>query len=99
MKATLKSIRSALKSFTERLTTSRFHKLYYRSGGRTWLSTYWLGTKVLKCPLDLWIYQEIIHEVGPDLIIEIGTCEGGSAHFMASLCEILRRGRVVTIDI
>ncbi len=32
----------------------------------------------------MWVYQEIIHEVKPDVIIETGTMDGGSALFMAS---------------
>ena len=41
---------------------------------QTWRNTRWLGTDVLKCPLDLWVYQELLHELRPDLIIETGTC-------------------------
>jgi cephalosporin hydroxylase len=52
----------------------------------------------LKCPLDLWIYQEIISEVRPDLIIETGTAFGGSALFMAHILDILGKGEVLTID-
>ena len=33
----------------------------------------WLGTPALKAPADLWIYQEIIAELRPDLIVETGT--------------------------
>jgi cephalosporin hydroxylase len=53
---------------------------------------------VQKCPLDLWIYQELLTEIRPDLIIETGTFHGGSALFFASVCDLLSHGRVVTID-
>jgi cephalosporin hydroxylase len=76
----------------------KFHLLYYAGRHETWDKTRWLGTKVQKCPFDLWVYQEIIYEVQPDLIIETGTAEGGSAAFMASICELADHGRVVTID-
>ena len=76
----------------------QFHTLYYSSREQTWGNTFWLGHHVLKCPLDLWTYQEIVHEVQPDLIIETGTYRGGSALFLASMCDLLRRGEVVTID-
>ena len=46
-----------------------------------------------KCPLDLWIYQELIHEIRPDWIIETGTAFGGSASYFASLCDVLGRGQ------
>src|SRR5580704_14237273 len=54
----------------------RFHQIYYDDGparGATWRKTTWLGTTVWKCPLDLWLYQELIHRLRPDLIIETGT--------------------------
>lgn len=76
-----------------------FHKLYYESGGRTWGNTFCFGVPVQKCPLDLWIYQEIIWQVKPDLIVETGTYKGGSALFMANICDLLGNGDVVTIDI
>jgi cephalosporin hydroxylase len=59
----------------------------------------WLGTPALKAPADLWIYQEIIAELRPDLIVETGTMFGGSALYLASICDLVGRGQVVTIDI
>jgi cephalosporin hydroxylase len=61
--------------------------------------TKWLGRPALKCPLDLWIYQEIVFRTRPDLIIETGTAAGGSALFLATVCDLLDNGRIVTIDI
>lgn len=78
--------------------TDRFHALYYGRREQTWGNTFWLGRRVLKCPLDLWVYQEILHEVRPELIVETGTYQGGSALFLASMCDILGRGEVLTID-
>jgi cephalosporin hydroxylase len=79
--------------------TAAFHAMYYADDQRTWNNTYWLGTMVKKCPLDLWVYQEIIHQTRPDLIIETGTCKGGSALFLASMCDLVNHGLVLTIDI
>ena len=76
-----------------------FHKLYYGDHKKTWLNTTWLGTTVQKCPLDLWVYQEIIYETRPDIIIEAGTLAGGSALFFASMFDLLGQGRVATIDV
>ncbi len=78
--------------------TRRFHKLYYYKRERTWRNTRWMGTEVLKCPLDLWVYQELLHELRPDLIIETGTALGGSAAYLAGLCDLLGHGRIVTVD-
>jgi len=53
----------------------------------------------VKCPLDLWIYQEILFENKPDFIVETGTYQGGSAMFLATMLELLGKGKVITIDI
>ena len=76
-----------------------FHRLYYNSGSRTWSNTYWLGTPAQKCPLDLWIYQELLHELRPAVIVETGTASGGSALFLASICDLLGQGSIVSVDI
>jgi cephalosporin hydroxylase len=85
----------------ERDVIKEFHKLYYYSSvaGKTWSDTWWQGIQVLKCPLDLWIYQEIIFRIKPDLIIETGTYKGGAAHFLASMLDLIGKGEVITIDI
>jgi len=85
----------------EREIVDQFHMLYYdsRMFGKTWVDTTFLGTKVEKCPLDLWIYQEIIHEIRPEIIVECGTFLGGGALYLASICDLLNHGQVVTIDI
>jgi cephalosporin hydroxylase len=82
-----------------RQVVGQFHRIYYAASRRTWGNTYWRGVRVLKCPLDLWVYQEILHEVRPDLIVESGTKHGGSAYYLASICDLLGQGDVVTIDI
>jgi cephalosporin hydroxylase len=76
-----------------------FHRLYYTTASRTWENTYWMGTKVRKIPFDLWVYQEIIAEIKPDLIIETGTDHGGSALYMANLMDLMNHGEILTIDI
>jgi cephalosporin hydroxylase len=85
----------------QRRIVDAFHSLYYdaASTGGTWADTTWLGVRTEKCPLDLWIYQEILHELRPDIVVETGTRWGGSALFLASMCDLLKKGRVITIDI
>ena len=90
----------------ERRLVADFTKLYWKRwdparcvGGEGSLSIGWLGYLAQKCPLDLWIYQELLVETMPDVIIETGTCLGGSAYFLAGICDLLGRGRIVTIDI
>lgn len=79
--------------------TTAFHILYHTDENTTWLDTSWLGVPVKKCPLDLWIYQEIIYETKPNVIVEAGTGKGGSAYFFASLLDLMGSGRVLTIDV
>jgi cephalosporin hydroxylase len=76
-----------------------FHRLYYYSPERTFRETYWFGHSVKKCPFDLWVYQEMLHELRPDFIVETGTRFGGSARFFASICDLLDQGRIVSVDI
>jgi cephalosporin hydroxylase len=59
----------------------------------------WLGQPIWQFPLDAWVLQEAISEKRPDLIVETGTYEGGSAFFFATLCELLGHGEVISIDI
>src|SRR5262249_16333464 len=93
--------RLAFRPKTEQQLIEGFHKLYYDSAvlGKTWNATDWLGARVGKCPLDLWNYQELLYHLKPDLIIETGTLYGGSAYFFATLCDLIGKGRVVTIDV
>jgi cephalosporin hydroxylase len=81
----------ANRSADERDLVDRFLKLYYnaRYSNLTWGNTLWRGVPTLRCPLDLWLYQEIIHDARPDLIVETGTASGGGALYLASLCELI----------
>ena len=63
-----------------------------------WRDTTWLGHRVAKSPTDLVAYQEIVQRVRPDWIIETGTANGGRALFLASICDLLGHGQVVSID-
>lgn len=53
----------------------------------------------LRCPFDFVIYQMIVSKIRPDLIIEIGTYNGGSALYLADLMNNIGHGLVHTIDI
>jgi cephalosporin hydroxylase len=75
----------------------QFHRFYYSAPA--WRNTTWLGVPTLKCPLDLWVYQEILYKEKPDIIVECGTSSGGSALYMASMCDILNHGKIISIDI
>ncbi len=57
------------------------------------------GVSTLKCPFDYVLYQMLINEIKPDLIIEIGTNKGGSALYLADLLELNGKGEVHTVDL
>src|SRR5919106_1486204 len=76
---------------------ARAHDVFYASDA--WTKASWLGTQALKNPLDLWVYQEIMAETRPALIVETGTWRGGSALFMASVCDLVGEGEIVSIDV
>ena len=79
---------------------NRFSEKYYANmmSGRVQDLT-WLGVPVVKCPTDLLMVQEIIVETKPDLIIETGVFHGGSALFMASICDLIDHGRVLGVEL
>jgi len=78
-------------------TVESFHRLYYDS--MVWRDTYWQGVETQKTPLDLWIYQEILFELKPDVIVETGTFDGGSALYLATICDLMGTGKVITVDL
>ncbi len=59
----------------------------------------YFGIQTWKSPFDFWIYQEILHEVKPDVIVEIGNHAGGSTLALAHLCDCLGHGRVIGLDL
>ncbi len=50
---------------------------------------------VIKNPLDLWVYQEIVWDLRPTLIIETGTAYGGSALYFARQLDRVGAGTVL----
>ena len=87
----------------ERRVVDRFHDIYYskldEGRGLHTIVLSWMGHEMLKCPLDLWVYQELIVASRPDVILETGTYRGGSALFLADICDLVGHGDVVTIDV
>lgn len=67
-------------------------------GTMPWTKTSWLGRAIDTAPTDLVAYQEIIAGVRPDWIVETGTGDGGRTLFLASMCELVGHGRVVSVD-
>jgi cephalosporin hydroxylase len=80
----------------------RYHRFYLQKAseyGSERLQPRWLGQDVEKTPWDCWVYQEIIWETRPDFVIELGVTSGGSAHFFASVLDMVHHGEVIAIDL
>lgn len=85
---------------TEQRIIDDFHRLYHNSRWENVRdNTRWLGVAAMKTPLDLWVFQEIIHETRPDVLVETGTNRGGSAYYYATVFDLVGRGRVYTMDV
>jgi cephalosporin hydroxylase len=80
-----------------RLASRLFVRAYYDAQD-AWQDSTWLGINALKTPPDLWVYQEILFETRPDVIIETGTFRGGSALYLATICDALDNGRIISVD-
>lgn len=63
------------------------------------LNVRYRGITAIKCPFDYVIYQMIINDIKPDLVIEIGGNKGGGALYIADMLEIIGSGIIHTIDI
>ena len=61
-----------------------------------WRHTSWLGRAIRSAPADLLAYQEILSSVEPEWVIETGTGDGGRTLFLASVCELLGKGQVLS---
>ncbi|WP_072393212.1 CmcI family methyltransferase [Hyphomicrobium sp. CS1GBMeth3] len=59
----------------------------------------WMGVPIIQMPADIMATQEVIWNTKPDIIIETGVARGGSMIFMASLLQVIGKGRVIGVDI
>ena len=85
---------------SEKKIIDSFHEIFYAKKAQTWLANHWLGIQTSQNPNDVWITQEIIVEQKPDIFIETGTKNGGSALIWAMIMrEVNPDSRVITIDI
>ena len=76
----------------------KYHEVWYNAP-HTWHYTHFLGVGLMKCPNDLWIYQALMSDIRPNVVIETGTYSGGSALWFAFLMEMLGiKGKVYTVD-
>lgn len=57
------------------------------------------GISMIRCPFDYVIYQMLVYELRPDLVIEIGTNVGGTTLYLADLMDKIGHGTIHSIDI
>ncbi len=99
-----------LKKVASWLRPMRAHyRRIWGRGVRQWMIRYhqellfdkvtWMGITARKMILDAWVYQQILYEVKPDFVIEIGNAEGGSTKFLANMLDLLGQGEVIAVDI
>src|SRR5215208_3931353 len=74
-----------------------YRKWYYCSG--IWQRTSWLGVEAKQCPEDLIVLQQVIWDTRPEIVVETGTWNGGTAYFFATLFDQLGTGEILTIDV
>lgn len=60
----------------------------------------WFGVPIIQKPTEIFVNQEIIFKLKPDVIIETGVARGGSLIFYASILSLLKKKfQVIGIDI
>jgi cephalosporin hydroxylase len=59
----------------------------------------WMGVPIIQLPADIIATQEVIWATQPDVIVETGVARGGSVLFMASMLELIGKGKVIGVDI
>jgi cephalosporin hydroxylase len=66
---------------------------------QAWRECQWLGHPVNRYPTDLHVYQELLSELRPALVVLAADDDGlaGRALFAASVCDQLGSGRVVAV--
>ncbi len=62
-------------------------------------NTRFMGVPAQMNPMDAWVYQEIIYETRPDVIVELGNLYGGTLLYLARVCDMIGHGRMIGVDI
>lgn len=59
------------------------------------------GVFIQKLPTDLWCYQQVIHDLRPQYIVDLGSSQGGSAVWFASMLKLFEipGGKVISVDL
>ena len=77
-----------------------FTRIFHDLRKQTFSTTSWLGVPLIKTPNDVVVFQQLIVESRPDLIVETGVYLGGSALLFATVMDALGiDGKVIAIDV
>lgn len=61
---------------------------------------HYLGVEIWQNPFDMWVFQQMITELKPDVIVETGTAHAGSTLFFATMLEKINPdARIITIEL
>jgi cephalosporin hydroxylase len=63
------------------------NRAFYASG--VWQTVVLEDRRIYKYPTDLWVYEEIIRETQPEVIVEVGSAQGGSALWFARFADVV----------
>jgi len=86
-----------LRNTGARSIVEQFHLVWYDCASSSTMT--WMGHPILKNPMDLWLYQEILCARRPRLLIETGTHHGGSALYFSMIARMADFPLdIVTID-
>ncbi len=64
-----------------------------------WTTYSWMGRQLVQLPDDVLRLAEAVWRVQPDVILETGAYEGGSSLLFATLCRMMGKGRVISVEI
>ena len=96
--AGVRAVDAMIPRFIDHWAAQCVHWFAYRNN-REW-NNFWYGVPMSQFPTDLLIYENLITESKPDMIIETGTWCGGLTLYLAALLDRSEApGLVATIDI
>jgi cephalosporin hydroxylase len=83
-----RSLDMSLREWVEYYQTDMAMKQVHYRGVPTWKNVF-----------DLWIVQEIIHEIQPETVVEIGTKFGGTTLWLSDTMKTVASGSVISVDL